>query len=323
MKKIFVHCRLRETELKELRKNFLLRTHSSKNIILNENDFFKKAAGSHGVISQGNIINKNFILANKNSLRAISNVGVGYDNIDIDAATRNGVAVFNTPNLMNNAVADLTMGLMISLVRKICVGNEFVKSGKWKGNSWDLFWGENLYSESIGIIGLGNIGKEVAKRAISFGLKVFYNNRKRLNKNIEKQYKVSYLDFKELIANCKFIVLLLPLTKKSKHLFTKRIFQKMRNDSFLINVARGKIIKEVDLVDALVKKKIAGAALDVFENEPKIERKLLGLKNVVLMPHAGSATDVARLAMMKLACNNLTNYLIKGELNNLVNKDLR
>ena len=323
MKKIFVHCRLREKELKELRKNFLLRIHSSKNIILNENDFFKKAAGSHGILSQGNIINKNFIHANKNSLRAISNVGVGYDNIDIDAATRNGVAVFNTPNLMNNAVADLTMGLMISLVRKICVGNEFVKSGKWKGNSWDLFWGENLYSESIGIIGLGNIGKEVAKRAVSFGLKVFYNNRKRLSENIEKQYKVSYLDFKELIANCKFIVLLLPLTKKSKHLFTKRIFQKMRDDSFLINVARGKIIKEVDLVDALVKKKIAGAALDVFENEPKIERKLLGLKTVVLMPHAGSATDVARLAMMKLACNNLTNYLIKGELNNLVNKDLR
>ena len=323
MKKIFVHCRLREKELNELRKNFLLRIHSSKNIILNENDFFKKAAGSHGILSQGNIINKNFIQANKNSLRAISNVGVGYDNIDIDAATRNGVAVFNTPNLMNNAVADLTMGLMISLVRKICVGNEFVKSGKWKGNSWDLFWGENLYSESIGIIGLGNIGKEVAKRAVSFGLKVFYNNRKRLSENIEKQYKVSYLDFKELIANCKFIVLLLPLTKKSKHLFTKRIFQKMRDDSFLINVARGKIIKEVDLVDALVKKKKEGAALDIFENEPKIERKLLGLKNVVLMPHAGSATDVARLAMMKLACNNLTNYLIKGELNNLVNKDLR
>ncbi len=323
MQKIFIHCRLREEELKELRKNFLLRTHSSKNIILNENDFFKKAAGSHGVISQGNIINKNFILANKNSLRAISNVGVGYDNIDIDAATRNGVAVFNTPNLMNNAVADLTMGLIISLVRKICVGNEFVKSGKWKGNSWSLFWGENLCSESLGVIGLGNIGKEVAKRAVSFGLKVFYNNRKRLSENIEKQYKVSYLHFEELIANCKFIVLLLPLTKKSKHLFTKRIFQKMRDDSFLINVARGKIIKEVDLVDALVKKKIAGAALDVFENEPNIERKLLSLKNVVLMPHAGSATDVARLAMMKLACSNLTDYLIKGELNNLVNKDLR
>ena len=176
MKKIFVHCRLPDNELKKLKENFFLKTHSSKSIILNENDFLKKAAGSHGVISQGNIINKNFIQVNKDSLSVISNVGVGYDNIDIDAATKNGVAVFNTPNLMNNAVADLTIGLIISLARRICDGNEFVKTGKWKGNSWDLFWGENLNSESLGIIGLGNIGKEVAKRAISFGLNVFYNN---------------------------------------------------------------------------------------------------------------------------------------------------
>ncbi len=323
MKKIFVHCKLPEKELIQLKKNFFVRTHSSKNIILNENDFFKKASGFHGVLSQANIINKNFIKANKDTLRVISNVGVGYDNIDVEAATKHGVAVFNTPNLMNNAVADLTMGLIISLARKICDGNEFVKSGKWRGNSWGLFWGENLHSESLGIIGLGNIGKEVAKRANSFGLKVFYNNRNKLSNTAEKKYKVSYLNFEELIAYCKFIVLLLPLTKTSKYLFTKKAFKKMRNDSFLINVARGKIIKEVDLVNALLKKEIAGAALDVFENEPKVERKLLALKNVVLMPHAGSATDVARLEMMSLACNNLTNFLIKGELKNLVNKDLR
>ncbi len=322
MKKIFVHCRLPDNELKKLKENFFLKTHSSKSIILNENDFLKKAAGSHGVISQGNIINKNFIQVNKDSLSVISNVGVGYDNIDIDAATKNGVAVFNTPNLMNDAVADLTIGLIISLARRICDGNEFVKTGKWKGNSWDLFWGENLNSESLGIIGLGNIGKEVAKRAISFGLNVFYNNRNKLNENVEKKYKVSYLNFEDLIAKCKFIVLLLPLTKSSKHLFTKKVFKKMRNDSFLINVARGKIIKEADLVYALLKKEIAGAALDVFENEPKVEKKLLGFKNVVLMPHAGSATAFARLEMMKLACNNLTNYLLKGEFKNLVNKDL-
>ena len=319
MKKIFVHCRLPEKELTRLKEIFNLKTHSSKNIILSENDFFKKASGSHGIIAQGNVINKKFIKANQRSLSVISNVGVGYDNIDIEAATKSGVAVFNTPNLMNHAVADLTIGLIISLVRKICEGNEFVKSGKWKGNSWDLFWGENLNHQSLGIVGLGKIGKEVAKRAHSFGLKVFYNNRNKLSKNDEKRLKVSYLSFKDLIANCKYIVLLLPLTKGSKYLFTKKIFKKMRNDSFIINVARGKIIKEIDLVDALLKKEIAGAALDVFENEPRVERKLLGLKNVVLMPHAGSATSIARLEMMKLACDNLTNYLLKGELTNIVN----
>ncbi|MDC3024613.1 D-glycerate dehydrogenase, partial [Alphaproteobacteria bacterium] len=180
MNKIFVHCKLPVEELKKLRKNFFLKTHSKK-IILNEDDFFKKAAGFNGIIAQGNIINKNFIRANKDSLRVISNVGVGYDNIDVDVATQNGVAVFNTPNLMNHAVADLTMGLLISLTRRICEANDYVKRGKWKDNSWDLFWGENLYSESLGIIGLGNIGKEVAKRATSFGLKLFYNNRNKLS----------------------------------------------------------------------------------------------------------------------------------------------
>ena len=323
MKKIFVHCRLPTKELEKLKKNFFVRTHSSKNIILNENEFSKKANGFNGVISQGNIINKDFIKVNKGHLNVISNVGVGYDNIDIDAATKNGVAVFNTPNLMNNAVADLTIGFIISLARKICEGNKFVKSGKWKGNSWDLFWGENLNSQSLGIIGLGNIGKEVALRASSFGLKVFYNNRNKLRKSIEKKYNVSYLNFDDLICECKFIVLLLPLTKSSKHLFTKKVFKKMRKDSFLINVARGKIIKESDLVDALDKKEISGAALDVFENEPKVEKKLFGLNNVVLMPHAGSATRIARLQMMELACSNLKNYLLKGELKNLVNKDFK
>ena len=322
MKKIFVHCRLPKEELEKLKKNFILRTHTSKNIILTEESFFRKAVGFNGVISQGNIINKHFIQAGKGTLRAISNVGVGYDNIDIESATKNGVAVFNTPNLMNHAVADLTIGLLISLARRICDGNNYVKSGKWKGNSWDLFWGENLNSESLGIIGLGNIGKEVAKRAASFGLKIFYNNRNKLSDNMEKKYKVTYLNFDELIASCKFIVLLLPLTKYSRYLFTKKIFKKMRNDSFLVNVARGKIIKETDLVNALVKKEIAGAALDVFENEPKVEKKLLSLKNVILMPHAGSATAIARQKMMSLACKNLENYFLKGEIMNLVNKDL-
>ena len=168
-----------------------------------------------------------------------------------------------------------------------------------------------------------HVGKEVAKRANSFGMQIYYNNRNKLSKNIEKKYNISYLNFDELISECKFIVLLLPLTKASTHLFTKKVFKKMRKDSYLVNVARGKIIKETDLIDAISKKEIAGAALDVFENEPKVEKKLLSFKNVVLMPHAGSATREARLEMMKLACNNLENYLLKGKVNNLVNKDLR
>jgi len=323
LNKIFAHCRLPKKELEILRENFFLKTHSSKHIILNEDEFFRRAKGFNGIISQGNIINKNFIKTNKEYLRAISNVGVGYDNINIDAATENGVAVFNTPNLMNGAVADLTIGLILAVVRKICTGNKFVKERKWTGNSWDFFWGDSLQSEKLGIIGLGNIGKEVALRAASFGLEVFYNNRNKLSNSIEKKYKVKFLNFEKLISSCKFVVLLLPLTKSSKYLFTKRQFKKMRNDSYIINVARGKIIKEIDLVEALQQNTIAGAALDVFENEPKVEKKLLAFKNVVLMPHAGSATRNARMKMMELACNNLKNFFLKGTLENLVNKDFK
>lgn len=323
MNKIFAHCRLPKKELEILRENFFLKTHSSKYIILNEDEFFKRAKGFNGIISQGNIINKNYIKTNKECLRAISNVGVGYDNINIEAATENGVAVFNTPNLMNGAVADLTIGLILAVVRKICLGNKFVKERKWKGNSWDFFWGDSLQSERLGIIGLGNIGKEVAIRAASFGLEVFYNNRNKLSNNIEKKYKVKFLNFEELISSCKFVVLLLPLTKSSKYLFSKKQFKKMRKDSYIINVARGKIIKEIDLVEALQKNIIAGAALDVFENEPKVEKKILAFNNVVLMPHAGSATRNARMKMMELACNNLKNFFMNGSLENLVNKDFK
>ena len=323
MNKIYAHCRLPKKELEVLRENFLVKTHSSKNIILNENDFFKKAKGFNGIISQGNIINKNFIEANKGHLKAISNVGVGYDNIDVKAATENSVAVFNTPNLMNDAVADLTIGLIISVARKICLGNNYIKEKKWKGNSWDLFWGDHLRSERLGIIGLGNIGKEVALRAMSFGLEVFYYKRNKLNHDEEKKYKVKYLNFEDLISSCKFIVLLLPLTESSKYLFTKKQFKLMRKDSYIVNVARGKIIKEIDLVEALQNNIIAGAALDVFENEPKVEKKLLSMKNVVLMPHAGSATKSARMQMMELACNNLKNFFSNGKLENLVNKGFR
>ena len=132
-----------------------------------------------------------------------------------------------------------------------------MKERKWKGNSWDLFWGDSLQGERLGIIGLGNIGKEVALRANPFGLKVFYNNRSKLKSSIERKYKAKYLDFDELISTCKFIVLLLPLTKKSKYLISKKQLRQMRKDSFIINVARGKVIKEIDLVNALKTKIIA------------------------------------------------------------------
>ena len=173
MKKIFVHCFLNEKQKKYLEKKFYVTIHNSNETILTPEKFLKKASGFEGIICQGNVINKQFINKNKRILKAISNVSVGYDNIDIESATKNKIAVFNTPNILGDTVADFAIGLILSIARKICDGNNYVKAGKWKKNSWPLFLGEDLKGEKLGIVGMGNIGKKVAERAKAFKLKIF------------------------------------------------------------------------------------------------------------------------------------------------------
>ena len=322
MKKIFVHCNLPLSEKNKLKKKFRIKVHNADKEILCSKAFLKYASGFEGIISQGNLINKEFIEKNKSILKVISNVGVGYDNIDLKTANKHGIPVFNTPGVLNNTVADMTLGLLLAITRKICEGNNYVKDSKWIGNSWPLFWGCDLAGESLGIVGMGNIGKEVAIRANSFGLKIFYNNRKKLNKEVEEKFNANYLSLNKLIEKCKFIILLLPLNKDSKHLFNKSIFKRMRKDAYIVNVARGKVIKEIDLVNALLDNDIAGAALDVFEFEPRVHKKLLKLKNVVLMPHAGSATFNTRNRMINIACENISDYFLLKKTNNIVNKEV-
>ena len=322
IKKVFVHCLLPEEEKRKLGKFFSVKFHNADKKILSTEELIKEASGYDALIVQGNLLEKAFIEKNKSFLKAISNVAVGFDNIDIKTASKYKIPVFNTPNVLDAAVADLAIGLLISVTRKICEGYSFVKKKKWKNNSWPLFWGEDFYKESLGIVGLGNIGKEISKRALGFGFKISYYNRNKLASKLEKKLNVNYLEFEDLLKLCKYIILTLPLNRESKYLFNKKAFNKMRKDSFLVNVARGKIVKEKDLVDALEDKKIMGAALDVFENEPKINNKLYKLKNVVLLPHMGSATKKTRNEMMKLACDNLINYVFKNNLENLVNKEI-
>ena len=322
MKNIFVHCSLTEKQEHFLKKHFVINKHDSNKSTLSTRELLKVASECEGIICQGNLIDKKFLKENKNILKAISNVSVGYDNIDVEEATKYKIAVLNTPNLLDDAVADLTLGLTISIARKICLGNEYVKKGNWKKNSWPLFWGEDLAGETFGIIGMGNIGKKVAKRANSFGLKILYHNRHRLDKDLEKKLSANYVDLLSLLSQSKYVVLLTPLNKETKHLINKNSFAMMRKDAYIINMARGKVIKETDLVLALENNIIAGAGLDVFEFEPKVNKKLYQLKNVVLLPHMGSATKKTRQDMMSLACGNVINYFFKNQIDNLVNKEI-
>ena len=320
--KVFVHCDIPKAEKKRLQQFFSVKVHDASKNILTTKELIEQASGYDALIMQGNDLEKSYIEKNKDILKVISNIAVGYDNIDLKTATKYKIPVFNTPNVLDDAVADLTLGLLISVARKIFDGHNFIVKNKWKKNSWPLFWGEHFKKEPLGIVGLGNIGKEVAKRAASFGFDIYYHNRTKLTVEIEKKNKVTFLTFEELLKKCKYIILTLPLNNNSYHLFNKKVFKKMRKDSFLINVARGKIINENDLVEALINKKIMGAGLDVFEFEPKVNKKLYQLKNVVLLPHMGSATKKTRQDMMSLACGNVINYFFKNQIDNLVNKEI-
>ena len=322
MKKIFVHCSLADNQERFLKNHFVINKHDANESTLSTTELLKLTSECAGIVCQGNLVDKRFLKENKNTLKVISNVAVGYDNINVEEATKYKIAVFNTPNLLNDAVADLALGLMISISRKICLGNEYVKKGNWKKSSWPLFWGDDLNGETLGIIGMGNIGKKVATRANSFGLNVLYHNRNRLDKDLEKKLSANYLDLVSLLNQSKYLVLLTPLNKETKHLINKNTFAMMRKDAYIINMARGKIIKETDLVLALENNIIAGAGLDVFEFEPKVNKKLMNMSNVVLMPHAGSATYKTRMGMMDLACKNLVNYLVYNKYDNLVNREI-
>ena len=320
MRKIFAHCFLNESQKKYLEKNFFVNIHNANEKVLSADELVKHASGYEGIICQGNIVSNEYIKKNSNILKAISNVSVGYDNVDINFASKYKVAILNTPNILDNAVADLSMGLLIAVARKICSGNNYVKEGKWKKNSWPLFLGQDLSEQTLGIIGMGNIGKKVAERAKAFNLKIVYHNRNKLNDKQENFFDASYVALEHLLSVSKFVLLLCPLTDQTKHLMNKETFALMRKDAFIINMARGKIIKENDLVEALENKVIAGAALDVFEFEPHVNEKLMKIENTVLMPHAGSATYSTRRSMVELACKNITNFLLNDAQDNLVNK---
>ena len=322
MRKIFAHCFLNKNQKKYLEDNFYVNVHDANEKILSPDELIAHASGYDGIISQGNIISNEYIKKNSKILKVISNVSVGYDNVDIEFASKYNVAILNTPNILDDAVADLAMGLLIASARKICSGNNYVKAGKWKKNSWPLFLGADLSKQILGIIGMGNIGKKVANRAGAFNLKILYHNRNKLKHKDETRLNASYSTLRNLLNVSKFVLLLCPLTDQTKHLMKKETFALMRKDAFIINLARGKIIKESDLVEALENKVIAGAGLDVFEFEPKVSNKLMRMENTVLMPHAGSATYTTRRSMIELACKNITNFLMYDVKDNLVNKIL-
>jgi glyoxylate reductase len=238
-------------------------------------------------------------------LKIVSNLAVGYDNIDLKTAKELGIVVTNTPEVLTEATADLTFSLLMATGRRIVESATFLREGKWK--SWNpmLMAGQDIYGATMGIIGMGRIGEAVARRASGFNMKVLYHNRSR-KPEVEEMIGVEYRSFEQLLQESDFVVVLTPLTPETKHLFGKEQFKLMKNSATFINASRGAVVIEKDLYDALTTGEIWAAGLDVFEVEPvPLDNPLLQLDNVVAIPHIGSASIRTRTEMAKLVSRNI------------------
>ena len=248
------------------------------------------------------------LLAAAPKLRIAATVSVGYDNIDVPACTRHGVVATNTPGVLDETTADFAWTLLMAVARRLIEGEAWVRSGTWPGMDIAQLLGSDVYGKTLGIIGFGRIGRCVARRAQGFQMRVLYNNRNRLAPEIETELRAEFAEMDRLLRESDFVSLHVPLSSETRHLISTDNFAKMKPTAFLINTSRGPVVDEAALVAALEQKKIAGAALDVYEREPIVHPGLLGRKDVVLAPHLGSATLETRTKMAVVAAQNVAAF---------------
>ncbi|QJR12417.1 Glyoxylate/hydroxypyruvate reductase B [Usitatibacter rugosus] len=256
-------------------------------------------------------------------LKVVSNIAVGYNNIDVAAATKGGVRVTNTPGVLDDTTADLTWALLMAAARRIPEGDAYVRRGDWKvAFAMQSFLGMDVHHATLGIIGMGRIGQAIARRASGFDMAVLYNNRTRLSEADEKRANATVVERDELLARSDFVVVMAPYSPATHHLIGAAEIAKMKRTAILVNTARGGVVDDAALVAALKEGRIAGAGIDVFEGEPKLHADYLALPNVSLTPHIGSATRATRMRMCETAVANLTAVLEGRVPPNLVNKDV-
>ena len=242
-------------------------------------------------------------------LRVVANYAVGFDNIDVAAARDRGIEVTTTPGVLADATADLAWALLLAAARNLGAGERMVRAGEWTGWAPTQLLGEPLRHRTLGIVGMGSIGRAVARRARGFDLEIVYFNRNRLEPSIEESLGARYVSLDDLLRRSDFISLHAPLNDQSRHMIDARAFALMKPDTVLVNTARGALIDETELVTVLKERRIAAAGLDVYEFEPRITEGLLTLDNVVLAPHLGSASTLARGDMVRLCCENIAAVL--------------
>lgn len=262
------------------------------------------------------------VLGAGKDLRVVANVAVGFDNIDVKAATARGIAVTNTPGVLDETTADFTWALLLGVARRVVEGHQLARSGQWKG--WDLMQllGTDVHGKTLGIVGLGRIGQRVARRARGFGMRVLYCDAARAAAEVERELGVEWAEKERLLRESDFVSLHVPLLPETRHWMGPAEFELMKPTAYLVNASRGPVVDEAALAEALEQKKFAGAALDVFEQEPKIHPKLLALPNVLLAPHIASASVETRTRMAMVAAENVVAVLSGQRPPNLVNPEV-
>ena len=259
------------------------------------------------------------LLARCPKLEAVCNIAVGYNNFDLKACTAHGVLATNTPGVLDAATADFTWTLILATARRLTEAEAWLRAGEWKGWKLKQFLGMDVQGATLGVVGMGRIGQAVARRALGFDMTVLYYNRKRLTPELERACHAQYASLDELLARADIVTLHTPYSPETHHLIGAAQLAKMKPSAMLIHAARGGVVDDAALIEALATGKIAAAGLDVYENEPRFNPAFLKLKNVVLAPHIASATTNTRRNMAMLAARNLVAALTTGNPPNLLN----
>lgn len=304
---VYITSEIPEAGIELLEKYFEVEV-NKEDRTLSKNELISRIKDKDGVLcGLADVIDKE-VLDNAKGVKIFANYAVGFNNIDIMEAKSRGIFVTNTPDVLTDTTADLAWALLFAAARRVVESDKYMRSGKFKGWSSKLFLGQDITGKTLGIIGLGRIGKAFSKKSIGFDMNILYYNRSR-DEEFEQKYGAVNVDMDTLLKRSDFISIHLPLTEETRHLIGENEFNKMKKTAVIINTARGPIIDEKALVEALKSGRIMAAGLDVYEREPEYEMELKDLDNVVMLPHIGSASVETRTNMALMAAKNIVEVL--------------
>ena len=297
--------------------------HNQDDVVFTPEQLSARLAGKVGALTTGSERIDAAVLQANPQLKIVANMAVGYNNFDVAAMNTAHVLGTNTPDVLTETTADFGFALLMATARRVTESEHFLRAGRWTKWSYDMFAGAEVHGSTVGIIGMGRIGQGIARRAAhGFGMQVLYHNRSRLSPALEAECKARYVDKATLLREADHVVLVVPYSAASHHTIGAAELGQMKPSATLINIARGGIVDDAALAQALRERRIAAAGLDVFEGEPRVHPDLLTVPNVVLTPHIASATVKTRLAMAQLAADNLMDYLLRGQARTPVNPEV-